>query len=69
MEECPKCKLLTMDLNPKFKRTECYNLKCDYKESVDVDEWYKKHNALPKLVEVVELSRNYYGYRIHQKNF
>lgn len=61
MEECPKCKRLTVELNPKFERIECYNPKCDYIESVSIDDWYREHNALPKLMEVVEMNKRYYG--------
>jgi len=60
-EKCPKCGRMLVELNPRMKRVECYNPKCDYKKAVDVDEYHRKHNVLPKLMKIVEQNERLYG--------
>ena len=51
MEKCPKCGQWTVSLNSRRGVLVCRNINCDYKKPVNVSQYLKSNNVLPKLIE------------------
>ena len=51
MEKCPKCGQWTVALNSRREVVVCRNMRCDYEKPVNVAQYLRSNNILPKLVE------------------
>jgi len=56
MKKCPKCGQWTVALNISRSVLECRRIDCDYKETVNVNEYLEKTNVLPKLAESLKMN-------------
>ena len=56
MEKCPKCGEWTVALNSRRELLVCRNIHCDYEKSVNVTQYLRSNNILPKLVESLSMN-------------
>jgi hypothetical protein len=54
MEECPRCKHLTLSFDLVDSKVSC--CRCHYEKSVASEVYFEKFDAMPKLMKSLELN-------------